>query len=248
MADLFERSRLLVGQDGLDRLRRSRVLVVGLGAVGSYAVEGLARAGVGMLRLVDDDVIRESNRNRQLYALEGNEGRPKAWLARERVESINPACRVDARAVRACAGSLESILDGDFDAVIDGIDTVGDKVSLMEAAVNATVPIRISILGAATRLDPLALRIADLKATSHCPLARAFRRGLAARGIHRGITCVYSVEPPRNGGMRPSVDEDLPAELRKGLSPMGSMPCLPGIFGLAAAQAAISALLDSTAS
>ena len=131
--------------------------------------------------------------------------------------------------------------------MVDGIDTVGDKVDLMEAAVRKDVPIRVSILGAATRMDPLALRIADLGSTTHCPLARAFRRGLAARGLREGITCVYSVEAPRNAGMRPSVDEDLPDEQRQGLSPMGSMPCLPGIFGLAAAQTVIARLLHDEA-
>lgn len=245
MHDLFARSRLLIGEEGLRRLAEARILVVGLGAVGSYVVEGLARAGVGMLRLVDDDVIRASNRNRQLYALEGTAGQPKAWLARDRVAAIHPGCRVDARAVRACEGSVEALLEGGFHAIVDAIDTVGDKVDLMAAATDGAIPIRVSILGAATRMDPLAMRIADLARTSHCPLARAFRRGMAARGIRSGVTCIYSIEAPRNGGMRPSVDEEADEESRKGLRPMGSMPCMPGIFGLSGAQAVLNALLAS---
>jgi tRNA A37 threonylcarbamoyladenosine dehydratase len=243
MTHRFLRTEMLLGKEGLERLRNARVLVVGLGAVGSYAVEGLARAGVGHLRLADFDVVRPSNINRQLYALESTLNRPKAEIARERVLDINPQCDVEALRVFADAETALGLLSPAPDVVIDAIDSVNPKVELIAAAVTAGVCI-VSSMGAATRIDHRAVRVADISETSVCPLARMVRKKLKTRGIERGVTCVFSTEPPDRAALG-EVDAETPPGEREALErgrrrrPLGSLSCLTGMFGLIAAHEAI---------
>jgi len=238
----FSRTRQLLGEDGLAKLRSAHVAVVGLGAVGSYAVEGLARSGVGHLRLVDFDEIRASNINRQLYALDSTLGQRKVDAAAARVRDINPDCRVEPMGVFVSAETAASVLAPPLDVVIDAIDSVGPKAALIEAAVRAGLKV-ISAMGAALRRNPAAVRVGDIEETRDCPLARHVRRRLHLRGIRSGVVCVYSREPvPKTAVGEPGADSDGPAFLRRGRPrrPLGSLSCLPGMFGLAAAATAIN--------
>jgi tRNA A37 threonylcarbamoyladenosine dehydratase len=226
------------------RLKDARVLVVGLGAVGSFATEALARSGVGHLRLVDSDKVAISNCNRQLYALTSTLGRNKAELAAERVRDINPDCEVDAQVVFANAGTLPSILNRPLDVVVDAIDSLNPKVDLMAAALTANLPI-FSSMGAARRRDPSLIRVADISKTRVCPLARAVRGRLHRRGIESGVTCVFSTEQAPEDSFTQPEAEDIPASGRARVV-MGSLPTLTGIFGLTLANAVISFLLSDS--
>ena len=243
----FIRTEMLLGKEGLAKLRQARVTVVGLGAVGSYAAEGLARAGVGHLRLVDFDVVRQSNINRQLYALESTLGRPKVEVARERVLDINPQCDVEAMSVFVDAQTSPQLLAPAPSVVIDAIDSVSPKVELIAAAVSAGVRI-ISSMGAATRTDYRRIRVADISETDVCPLARMVRKKLKKRGVERGVTCVFSTEPPNRDALGSAEAEPPPGEgeaLERGRRrrALGSLSCVTGMFGLIAAHEAILALV-----
>ncbi len=239
----FCRIEQLLGREALAKLAAARVAVFGLGAVGSYAVEALARAGVGHLRLVDCDVIRPSNFNRQLYALESTLDRPKTDVARARVLDINPACDVEIHPVFVEEANAEALLAGPLDAVIDAIDSVSPKVALIAAAVRAGHKV-VSSMGAATRTDPLAVRVGDIAATEICPLARFIRKKLRKHGIERGVTCIYSLEPARNKAA-PAGDEE-PDTFVKGRprKPIGSLSYMTGLFGLLAAHQALRLIVD----
>jgi len=241
-ATRFARTELLLGPGGLARLRDSRVLVAGLGAVGSYAAEGLARAGVGHLRLADFDVVQPSNINRQLYALESTVGRPKVDVAAERLRDINPACEIDARRVFIDGDTAPVLVAADVDVVIDAIDSLNPKVALLHAAHGAGVW-TVSCMGAATRTDPFSIRAGDIASTERCPLARLVRKRLRRHGVASGILCVYSVEPPRNAVPADAATDPAPPgfEHRRGRRrrPLGSLSTLTGMFGLIAATQAI---------
>ncbi|MBU4459287.1 MAG: tRNA threonylcarbamoyladenosine dehydratase [Verrucomicrobia bacterium] len=238
----FARTEMLLGAEGLARLRDARVLVAGLGAVGSYAVEGLARAGIGHLRLVDFDIVQPSNINRQLFALESTLGRPKVEVAAARILDINPGCDVDARRTFIDAATAPDLLAGGVDAVIDAIDSLGPKVALLRAAHQAGVW-TVSCMGAATRTDPMAVRIGDLASTERCPLARFVRKRLRRDGIVSGIRCVYSLEPPPPPAPFDADPEPVAPGLehRRGRKrrPLGSLSTLTGMFGLSAATEVI---------
>ncbi|MFB3905401.1 MAG: ThiF family adenylyltransferase [Acidobacteriota bacterium] len=191
--DRFVRIRQLIGNRGLQKLHGSRAAIVGLGAVGSYATEALARAGVGHLRLVDFDVVRRSNTNRQLFALESTLGLCKTEIARRRVLDINPSCRVEPLRLFVDKQSLGIVLAGVVDVVIDAIDSVGPKIELLsEAAARGTAV--VSCMGAALRTDPTQVRVGPLAAVDHCPLARRVRKELRKRGVSLDLCCVYSIE------------------------------------------------------
>ena len=195
MSDPFIRTRLLVGDEPLDRLRRARVAVFGVGGVGGCCVEALARAGVGTLHLYDDDTVSESNLNRQLAALHSTIGQPKAEVMAQRVRDINPDCQV--RAIRMFylpqnAGQVDL---SQYDYVVDAIDLVSCKLDLIETALARNLPI-ISALGTGTKLDASLLRVSDISKTEGCPLARVIRKELRARGIHHHKV-VWSPEEAR---------------------------------------------------
>lgn len=233
--DRFARTRLLLGEEAMARLAAARVAVIGLGAVGSYALEGLARAGVGHLRLVDFDLVRPTNINRQLLALESTVGHPKVEVARRRVLDINPACEVEALPLFVTAATLPDVLRPPLDFVVDAVDSLGPKVTLLAAAVRSGIAV-ISCMGAASRTDPTAIRIGDLHETMHCPLARWVRKRLRHLGITTGIRCVYSLEPPAPVTAPPEpVDKDVHPQGRP-RRPLGSLSCLTGILGLTAAN------------
>ena len=195
MEDIFARTRLLLGDEGLARLAASRVAVFGVGGVGGFAVEALARSGVGALDLVDSDTVDSTNLNRQIIATLPAVGRPKVEVAAERVASINPACTVRAHRCFFLPETTGIFDFAAYDYVIDAVDTVSAKIALVEAARAAGIPI-ISSMGAGNKLDPTAFRVADIFETSVDPLARVMRRELRRRGID-GLKVVYSTESPR---------------------------------------------------
>ena len=193
----LSRTEMLLGKEAVEKLRRSRVAVFGLGGVGGYAVEALARSGIGALDLVDHDRVSLSNLNRQLYATYSTLGRYKADVAEERVKEINPDCRVRACRVFFLPETREQFDFTQYDYVVDAIDTVKGKLALIEAARAAGTPV-ISSMGAGNKTDPTAFRVADIHRTSVCPLARIMRAECRKRGIDR-LKVVYSMEIP----MRP---------------------------------------------
>jgi tRNA threonylcarbamoyladenosine dehydratase len=236
----------LVGPEGIRRLGEAHVTVVGLGAVGSYAVEALARSGIGRLRLVDHDEVRPSNLNRQIHALHSTIGRPKAEVLRERVLDIAPNCNAEALWLFVHVESLDPVLEGPPDLVIDAIDAVGPKVELLAAAAGRGIRV-ISSMGAALRTDPTCVRVGPLKKCERCPLAKQIRKRLRQRGVPVDFPCVYSVEPVA-GRLAESVgepEEGAEEVLDRGRKRrvLGSLPTLPAIFGLAAANEALRIIL-----
>lgn len=240
-ADRFVRIQRLLGDEKCALLQQSFVTVVGIGAVGGYAVEALARAGVGRLRLVDFDILQPSNINRQILALESSLGRTKAEAAGARVRDINPQCRVEVMQEFAGEESVESILTPAPDLLIDAIDSLNPKVQLLTAAYHRDIPI-LSSMGASLRTDPTQIRVTDLMSTSHCPLARRLRQRLKRHGVTGGIRCVFSTEKVDFAYDEPEQQpaEEHPFDDRgRTRRVLGSLPTLPGIFGLTLANEAL---------
>lgn len=195
MRDEFIRSRMLLGDTAMDALQGASVAVFGIGGVGSYAAEALARSGVGHLALFDADTVALSNINRQLIALHSTVGRPKAEVMAQRIADICPDTRVSVYNVFYTAGNADQYDLSAYTYIVDAIDTVSCKLTLIERAAAAGVPV-ISSMGAGNKLDPARFQIADISETSVCPLARVMRRELKKRGIHH-LKVVYSQEPAR---------------------------------------------------
>lgn len=228
-----QRTALLVGDEGVDKLKCARVAVFGLGGVGSAAAEALVRAGVGTLVLVDNDVVSESNINRQLIALHSTVGKKKAQVMADRARDIRPDVQLDIRPVYFSAETAGEFDFPNYDYVIDAIDTVGAKVELICRATAAGTPI-ISCMGAGNKLDPTRFSVTDLSKTQMCPLARVMRQRLRQKGIVH-LPVVWSDEPAQT-----------PREtIREGgrLQLPGSIAFVPPAAGYAAAGAVIRALL-----
>ncbi len=238
----FSRSELLLGEAALEGLRASRVTVFGLGGVGSFAVEALARAGVGHLRLVDHDVVGPSNLNRQLFALRSTLGQPKAEVAAARVRDINPDCDVDPRVTFIHTESLPDLLAPRPDVMVDAIDSMACKVALMRTAHESGIPI-ITAMGAGGRTDSSQLFVGDLSHTRSCPLAARVRKELRKVGITEGIRCVYSLEPADN--KRPANPLDVEPHRGPGRQrrPVGTISYMPAIVGLKVAEEVLRMLL-----
>ena len=194
MEERHSRTAILLGEAGVEKLKNSRVAVFGVGGVGSYCAEGLARAGVGEITLIDKDTVEESNLNRQLVALASTLSRSKAEVMKERILDIDPACRTIAKQLFYLPETAEQIDLGGYDFIADCIDNVTAKICLIERAKTLGVPV-ISAMGAGNRLDPTKIRVAELEKTSVCPLARVMRRELKKRGIGH-VLCAYSEEEP----------------------------------------------------
>lgn len=196
MQHRFSRTELLIGPEGLDKLARSTVAVFGVGGVGSYAVEALARSGVGKLVLIDYDDICLTNVNRQIHALSSTVGQPKVAVMARRVADINPACQVETIQEFYSAAARSRLVRADYTYIVDAIDTITAKVDLLLAARSLGIP-AVSCMGAGNRLDPTQLQVADISVTHGCPMAKAVRRGLRQVGITKGVQVVFSPEPPR---------------------------------------------------
>ncbi len=196
----LERTRLLLGDEAVDKLLGSRVLLFGLGGVGGHAAEALCRSGIGQLTLVDGDTVAESNLNRQLFATLETVGLPKTEAAARRLRSIRPGCELDLRSLFYLPGQEEQFDFSAYDYIVDAVDTVSAKISLAERAYACGTPL-ISCMGAGNKLDPTALRVGDVYGTSVCPLARVMRTELRRRGIPR-LKVVWSPEKPRQVPLR----------------------------------------------
>ena len=235
----FSRTEKLLGSGKLKKLSSSSVLLVGAGAVGSYAAEGLARSGVGKITVVDFDTVNITNINRQLYALESTIGKPKVELAAARLTDINPACEIKALNLFADAQSIPALLAEKPDLIVDAIDSVASKVELLARAVEAGIPV-VSSMGAARRTNPLAVQVGSIFKTTGCPLARQIRKSLRQRGVRDGITAVFSTETVDSSSHSRLHNEDGSTE-----KVLGSLPTVTGIFGLVAADTAVKFLLES---
>jgi tRNA A37 threonylcarbamoyladenosine dehydratase len=237
---LWERSRILIGADGVERLRGAHILLAGLGGVGSYAAEALARAGIGQLTIADHDQIAASNLNRQLCALHSTLGQDKAAIMAERIIDINPDCQLTVIDGFLAADALPSLVaEGGFAHVVDAIDSLNSKVALIAAALAAGVPVAAS-MGAGGRLDPTRIQVGDLMTSQVCPLAREVRRRLRRRGLDRGVLAVWSEEPP----MPPLPPE--PTSRGRPRAVNGTISYLPALFGLTLAGCVIRRILDAS--
>jgi tRNA A37 threonylcarbamoyladenosine dehydratase len=194
MLDQFSRTQLLFGQEGMDKLFHARVAVFGIGGVGGYTVEALARSGIGTLDLIDDDRVCLTNVNRQLHATRKTVAQYKVDVAEQRILEINPKAVVHTYKTFYAPQTAEQFDFTQYDYVVDAIDTVTGKLELVEQAQKSGTPI-ISCMGAGNKLDATAFRVADIYETSVCPLARVMRKELKKRGIPR-LKVVYSQEPP----------------------------------------------------
>jgi tRNA A37 threonylcarbamoyladenosine dehydratase len=239
----YSRSELLLGEAALERLGSACVAVFGLGGVGSFAVEALARAGVGRLRLVDHDVVGPSNLNRQLFALRSTLHQSKVAVAAARVADINPDCQVEACQTFIHTDTLPGLLAPRPDVVIDAIDSMTCKVALMRAAHELGIPI-ITAMGAGGRRDSSQLRVGDLEETRICPLAARVRKELRKVGITRGIRCVYSLEPADNKRTANSLDLEPHRGPGRQRRPVGTISYMPAILGLKVAEEALRILLE----
>ncbi len=238
---------MLLGQEGFEKLKSSSVAVVGLGGVGSYAAEALARAGVGYLRLIDCDKVKHSDINRQLIAANSTVGQPKIQAAARRLQDINPYSVIDGRNAFFHSDTAGELIDAGIDFVVDAIDSLNPKGQLIKHCTEQGIPL-ITALGASSRTDPFRLQQTTLDKTAGCPLARALRRHLRAKGIREDIPVIYSPEPPcasRLPAAEPMVeaaDAYVRGRLRRSLP---SIPTLPGIVGLMAANYVIFELLEN---
>lgn len=219
----FSRTEMLLGEEKMKKLFSARVAVFGAGGVGGYAIEALARSGVGAIDIVDDDVVCESNINRQIIATDKTVGRYKADVAAERVKDINPECAVVARKVFFSPETASLFDFSSYDYVVDAIDTVTGKIRLVEECEKAGVPI-ISSMGAGNKLDPTAFKVTDIYKTSVCPLAKVMRTELKKRKIKK-LKVVYSEEQP----IKPFSGE--PEDGKRRATP-GSVAFVPSVVGL----------------
>lgn len=242
----------MLGPHAMDRLEQSAVTVIGLGAVGSHAIEALARSGIGTLRIVDFDEIGISNFNRQLLAIEPNLGRQKTDAAFDRLKQINPDMDVEIFNTLCHKDTLDDIFgsnaerhapvtDKEIEVVIDAIDSLNPKVNILFELVQRKMNV-VSSMGAARRKDPRAIKTGDISETMGCPLAKSVRKRLRRMGVDSGIHCVYSTEVAGKETVSRDLEENYlnSGRLR---NPMGSLSMVSGIFGYIAALEAIKLLL-----
>ena len=234
MDERFLRTEMLLGPEAMERLAAAHVAVFGLGGVGSWCAEALARSGVGALTLVDHDDVGLTNLNRQAEALESTLGQPKAAAMAERISQINPACRLTVLAEKYEAASREKFFAVPYDYIVDCIDLVSCKLDLAETALKLGIPL-IAALGTGNKLDPTLLQVTDISKTYGCPLARVMRKELRARGIHH-LKVVFSPEEP----VSPAQPETPPPGRR---SVPASNPWVPATAGLLLGSAVVRDLI-----
>lgn len=233
----LERTSLLLGDEKLERLRNANVLVVGLGGVGAYAAEMIARAGVGRMTIADADVVSESNINRQLIALHSTVNRQKTEVMAERLRDINPKIELTIVSRFIKDDETDTLLDSDkFDYVVDAIDTLSPKLALIKGALDRQIPL-VSSMGAGAKTDPAKMEICDIAKTHHCPLAHMLRKRLHKIGVRKGFTAVFSPEPVREGAM-------ILCEEQNKKSNMGTISYIPAVFGIGCASVVIRGLID----
>jgi len=232
----FSRTELVIGKEGLALLERSTVAVVGIGGVGSWAAEAIARAGIGHLVLIDDDSVCVTNLNRQVIATRSSLGRPKVDAMRDRILDINPGARVEAIEARFGPDTADRLIGPGLDYIVDAIDSISSKVALILRARELGIPI-VSSMGTGNKLDPTRLEIADISETSVCPLARVMRRELRKRGVE-SLKVIYSREEPVH-----AYADTATGKARRSVP--GSISFVPPAAGLIAASVVVRGILDS---
>lgn len=233
---LFQRTHILVGDEGIARLKNAHIFLAGLGGVGSFAAEALARAGVGQLTLVDHDVVGETNLNRQLPALRSTIGQRKIDVIAARIRDINPRCEIKALAEFIRPDGMPALLETRFDYVIDAIDSLNCKAALVETAYKFEMPVASS-MGAGGKLDPTRIVVGDVMDSEGCALARNMRKYLRRRGIGRGVLAVWSTEPSC-----PPLPPEPTGEGRD-RAVNGTISYMPALFGLTLAGCVIRNLV-----
>lgn len=231
-----ERTRLLLGDEGFEKLNSSHVLVVGLGGVGGYVAEQLTRAGIGELTIVDGDVVSQSNMNRQLLALQSTQGKPKAEVMAARLRDINPDVKLHVVSQFMKDQALIDLISQPYDFVVDAIDTVSPKVFLLYYAVQNNQRI-VSCMGAGGKMHPDKIEIADIDKSHHCHLAFYIRKKLHKLGIRTGIKVVFSPEPVSKSAV---IEE----ESQNKASNVGTISYMPATFGCFCASVVINGLLE----
>ncbi len=230
------RSEILIGPENLDKLRQSTVAIFGLGGVGGYAAEAVARAGVGTMIIADYDRVTPSNINRQLLSLSSTMGELKTDVASKRLKDINPRIKLTAISERLTPENISSFIpDSNYLYAVDAIDEIDSKTALIIELVKQSVPF-ISSMGAGSRLDSSKIRIDDISKTEYCPLARVMRKRLKMAGIENGVRCIYSTE---------NLNRVMEPESGTGKRMQGSISFIPGIFGLMAAGIIINDIINS---
>ena len=232
----LERTTLLLGEEKLEQLRRAHVLVVGLGGVGAYAAEMIARAGVGRMTSADADTVSATNINRQLIALHSTIGREKSDLMAERLRDINPEIELTVINRFIKDDETDALLDSArFDFVVDAIDTLSPKLALIKGALDRGIPL-VSSMGAGAKTDPTKMEICDISRTHHCPLAHMLRKRLHKIGIRKGFHAVFSPEPVREGAM-------ILCEEQNKKSNTGTISYIPALFGIGCASVVVRSLI-----
>ncbi|MBO7342915.1 MAG: tRNA threonylcarbamoyladenosine dehydratase [Alistipes sp.] len=232
----LERTTLLLGEEKLELLKRANVLVVGLGGVGAYAAEMIARAGVGRMTIADADTVSVTNINRQLIALHSTIGEEKSDLMAQRLRDINPQIKLTVINRFIKDDETDSLLDSDsFDFVVDAIDTLSPKLALIKGALERGIPL-VSSMGAGAKTDPTKMEICDISRTHHCPLAHMLRKRLHKIGIRKGFHAVFSPEPVREGAM-------ILCEEQNKKSNTGTISYIPALFGIGCASVVVRSLI-----
>ena len=233
----LERTALMLGDEKLETLRQANVLVVGLGGVGAYAAEMIARSGVGRMTIADADTVSATNINRQLIALHSTIGKQKAELMAERLRDRNPEIELTVVNRFIKDDETDALLDSQkFDYVVDAIDTLSPKLALIKGCLDRNIPL-VSSMGAGAKTDPTKMDICDIAKTHHCPLAHMLRKRLHKIGIRSGFKAVYSPEPVREGAM-------ILCEEQNKKSNTGTISYIPALFGIGCASVVIRGLIN----
>ena len=234
MADIYDRTRMLIGQEGIDALQNAHVLIAGVGGVGSFAAEALARAGVGTFTLLDNDEVDITNLNRQIHATQDVIGRPKVQVMAERIGAINPDITVHTIQAFLLNDNIDVLGDVQYDYIIDAVDTVTAKLALVEYARARAIPV-ICSMGTANKLDATKFEVTDISKTHTCPLARVMRKELRDRGIVEGVEVLYSTAKPITVALASNGER----------RPPGSISYVPSVAGLLLAGHVIQKLIES---
>ena len=233
----LERTSLLLGDEKLKKLQNANVLVVGLGGVGAYAAEMIARSGVGRMTIADADTVSPTNINRQLIALHSTIGKEKSELMADRLRDINPEIELTVVNRFIKDDETDALLDSDkFDYVVDAIDTLSPKLALIKGCLDRNIPL-VSSMGAGAKTDPTKMEICDIAKTHHCPLAHMLRKRLHKIAIRSGFRAVFSPEPVREGAM-------ILCEEQNKKSNTGTISYIPALFGIGCASVVIRGLID----
>ncbi len=233
----LERTSLLLGDEKLKKLQNANVLVVGLGGVGAYAAEMIARSGVGRMTIADADSVSPTNINRQLIALHSTIGKEKSELMADRLRDINPEIELTVVNRFIKDDETDALLDSDkFDYVVDAIDTLSPKLALIKGSLDRNIPL-VSSMGAGAKTDPTKMEICDIAKTHHCPLAHMLRKRLHKIGVRSGFRAVFSPEPVREGAM-------ILCEEQNKKSNTGTISYIPALFGIGCASVVIRGLID----